>query len=180
MSTIYHRTATNWFNNGFGIEDRPISCQMLFINRIYGNERSDNWLRRFSHLVRHNILFLTPKWKWVCHIQPITRADFVPAKVFRSRSMNTRAADGVCDSEFTNKLERKTHCRPYRTSHSSCIRVFCWGRVRKNEFIFSVRQRESTDKNKAEAVVFRHGIITLIFVLRWRDSRGFTGSANLH
>ena len=25
-------------------------------------------------------------------IQPITRADFVPAKVFRSRSMNTRAA----------------------------------------------------------------------------------------
>ena len=25
-------------------------------------------------------------------IQPITRADFVPAKVFLSRSMNTRAA----------------------------------------------------------------------------------------
>ena len=25
-------------------------------------------------------------------IQPITRADFVPAKVFRSRSMNTPAA----------------------------------------------------------------------------------------
>ena len=25
-------------------------------------------------------------------IQPITRADFVPAKVFRSRSMNTRPA----------------------------------------------------------------------------------------
>ena len=28
------------------------------------------------------------------NIQPITRADFVPAKVFRSRSMNTRA--GAC------------------------------------------------------------------------------------
>ena len=28
------------------------------------------------------------------NIQPITRADFVPAKVFRSRSMNTRAAKG--------------------------------------------------------------------------------------
>ena len=26
------------------------------------------------------------------NIQPITRADFVPAKVFRSRSMNTLAA----------------------------------------------------------------------------------------
>ena len=26
-------------------------------------------------------------------IQPITRADFVPAKVFRSRSMNTPTAD---------------------------------------------------------------------------------------
>ena len=26
-------------------------------------------------------------------IQPITRADFVPAKVFRSRSMNTLTAD---------------------------------------------------------------------------------------
>ena len=43
-------------------------------------------------MVGHNILFLPPKWKWACHIQPITRADFVQAKVFRSRSMNTLAA----------------------------------------------------------------------------------------
>ena len=30
-------------------------------------------------------------------IQPITRADFVPAKVFRSRSMNTRARQQAAD-----------------------------------------------------------------------------------
>ena len=30
-------------------------------------------------------------------IQPITRADFVPAKVFRSRSMNTPPAGGSLD-----------------------------------------------------------------------------------
>ena len=54
MSTN-HRTATNWFNNGSVIEDRPVSRQMLFINRICGNKRSDNRLKRFSHLVRHNI-----------------------------------------------------------------------------------------------------------------------------
>ena len=29
-------------------------------------------------------------------IQPITRADIVPAKVFRSRSMNTPAGERVC------------------------------------------------------------------------------------
>ena len=28
-------------------------------------------------------------------IQPITRADFIPAKVFRSRSMNTRTGERI-------------------------------------------------------------------------------------
>ena len=92
----YHRTATNWFNNGFVLEDRPVSCQMSFTYRIYGNGRSDNRLRRFRHLIgHHNILFLPPKWKWACHIQQITRADFVQAKVFRSRSMNTHPSEQI-------------------------------------------------------------------------------------
>ena len=32
---------------------------------------------------------------WACDIQPITKADFVQAKVFRSRSMNTLAGASV-------------------------------------------------------------------------------------
>ena len=36
------------------------------------------------------------------NIQPITRADFVPAKVFRSRSMNTPTATGFYRQNMYN------------------------------------------------------------------------------
>ena len=41
-------------------------------------------------------------------IQPITRADFVPAKVFRSRSMNTRAARSLRHSKMCLTLSTTT------------------------------------------------------------------------
>ena len=53
--------ATNWFNNGSVLEDRPVSCQIPFTYRIYGNGHSDNRLRRFRHMVGYTILFLPPK-----------------------------------------------------------------------------------------------------------------------
>ena len=41
-------------------------------------------------------------------IQPITRADFVPAKVFRSRSMNTPAAGHKCKSTVEKRVGQIT------------------------------------------------------------------------
>ena len=78
-----------WFNdnNGFVLEDRSVSCQIPFSCRIYGNGRSDNRLRRFCHLVGHTIFFLPRRCE--SGRVTITRADFVQANVFRSRSMNT-------------------------------------------------------------------------------------------
>ena len=52
-------------------------------------------------------------------IQPITRADFVPAKVFRSRSMNTRTGDrGLYPAGFI------AHLRLYRHIRQAAIREF--------------------------------------------------------
>ena len=70
------------------------------------------------------------------------------------------------DSEFTNKLERQTHGTELRIRRASpCI---VEAASAKADLFFSVRQRESTDKNEAEgeAVVFRHGIITFVALTR--------------
>ena len=68
--------------------------------------------------------------------------------------------DTVCKQ--TNKLERQTHDTDLRIRRVSPC--FVEAASAKADFsIFSVRQRESTDKNEAEgAVVFRHGIITFV------------------
>ena len=50
--------ATNWFNNGSVLEDRPVSCQIPF---TYRRPYLWEWLRRFRHMVGYTILFLPPK-----------------------------------------------------------------------------------------------------------------------
>ena len=45
-------------------------------------------------------------------IQPITRADFVPAKVFRSRSMNTREGGREGGTYHKEDIPQGRNARP--------------------------------------------------------------------
>ena len=56
-------------------------------------------------------------------IQPITRADFVPAKVFRSRSMNTRTGGGSRDllSSLLIRLSTARCDEPVAVSQTQCV-----------------------------------------------------------
>ena len=58
-------------------------------------------------------------------------------------------ADGTRNSEFTNKLTSGKHKVP-NFAFDVYPRVLLRPRPQKGIFIFSVRQRESTDKNEAE------------------------------
>ena len=64
-------------------------------------------------------------------IQPITRADFVPAKVFRSRSMNTPAAQWL-----TVEWQAKT-----TASELQLIRVLLFEKIHNTHFLSLAHKR---------------------------------------